>query len=113
MNNNWVKKDQNPKKMTTEPPPQEAQVVDGVWEPGSLSDLSSTSLDRPAAHLCPWWFLIAAAEKILHTQEAFKAQDIFRNQRIPLFNKVTDRQFTFKTTCLCYIELARYFFVFI
>jgi len=86
----------------------EPQLVENVWFPGQLPDLTSESLDRPCAHICPWWFLIAVAEKVLSSKPAFRVLDIFRNQCIPFFNCVTNTKFTQKTTALCYAELSRF-----
>ena len=85
-----------------------AAIVDGHWIPGSLKSLDQAELDTPAVHICPWWFLINAAAKVLQSgATTFKAGDILRNNRIPLYATVTSAEFTMKTITLCFKELAK------
>lgn len=86
----------------------EATIQDNIWIPGHLEDLTTESLDVTCGHLCPWWFIIEAANKILKTKTSFTVDHIFRNQRIPLFQRVTNTQFTAQTTRLALQELTRF-----
>ncbi len=77
-----------------------AHKENGVWHPGMLKDLSPSTLSQPCGAQCPWLFIFEGAKKILSVVATFKADDLYRNQRISVFEKSTDSSFTTETTRL-------------
>lgn len=77
-----------------------ATIKDNIWVPGIIENLNSAALDRPCGAICPWWFIIEASKKMVNEGKEINSDVMFRNQRIPLFQKVTDPKFTAKTVFL-------------
>lgn len=92
--------------MTTDP-----ELVDNVWVPGELADLTAGSLKKVVGAQCPWAFLVLAAAKAFKNKPQFGPAEVMRNNYIPLYDKVTSKHFTLKSALLAYNKLSLFVFL--
>ena len=88
-------------------PPSEPSLVEGIWVPGDIVDLTAGSLRSIAAAQCPWAFLIIGASKVLKDSPMFSPAEVMRRNLVPLWAKSTSKEFTVKTALLAYKKLAK------
>ena len=84
----------------------EPEIVESVWIPGDILDLTAGSLRSIAAAQCPWAFLIIGAVKALKKNQFFGPAEVMRRNLLPMFDRVTSKQFTLKTALLAYKKLS-------